>query len=102
MITAAEDFLEVYPAALPVDVCSQWIQRFEHSGEHSPGRVGGGVMPELKRSRDLQITGKPAWREEEERRNAAMIGGLLPLPRNVPIHRMRPPVFQRPDTGFRE
>src|SRR3546814_6584207 len=97
MITSAEDFIEVYPAALPVDVCSQWVQRFERSGEHSPGRVGGGVMPELKRSRDLQITGKPAWREVEERLNAAMFGGLLRYLRTYPYALIAQLMLQIPD-----
>lgn len=97
MMTAAEDFIEVYPAALPFDVCAQWIQRFEHSGEHSPGRVGGGVMPELKRSRDLQITGKPAWREVEERLNTAMFGGLLRYLRKYPYALIAPLMLQIPD-----
>lgn len=97
MMTAADDFIEVYPAALPVDVCSQWIHRFELSGEHRPGRVGGGVMPELKHSRDLQITGKPAWREVEESLNAAMFGGLLQYLRKYPYTLIAPLMLQIPD-----
>lgn len=97
MTAAADDFIEVYPGALPRELCNQWLQRFESGAEHSPGRVGGGVMPELKRSRDLQISGKPGWREVEERLNAAMFAGLLRYLRKYPFTLIAPLMLQIPD-----
>ncbi len=97
MTTATSDFIEVYPGALSAETCGQWLRRFEQGGEHSPGRVGGGVMPELKRSRDLQITGKPAWREVEERLNTAMFDGLLQYLRKYPYTLIAPLMLQIPD-----
>lgn len=97
MTTAADDFIEVYPDTLPGDVCAQWLQRFESGAEHCPGRVGGGVIPELKRSRDLQITGKPAWRAVEEQLNAAMFSGLLQYLRKYPYTLIAPLMLQIPD-----
>ena len=51
------DFIEVYDNALPAETCAQLCAAFEASGAAVPGRVGGGVLPELKDSRDIQISG---------------------------------------------
>jgi hypothetical protein len=71
------DFIEVYDNALSGEICAALIDRFERSGQATPGRVGGGVLPELKDSRDIQISGKPDWRDAEGALNAAMFRGLL-------------------------
>ena len=74
---ADPDFIEVYPDALPRETCAQIVAAFEASGAAVPGRVGGGVLPELKDSRDIQITGNEAWREAENALNRAVFTGLL-------------------------
>ncbi|KFN43790.1 2OG-Fe(II) oxygenase [Arenimonas oryziterrae] len=71
------DFIEVYENALSADVCAQLLGHFERSGQAVPGRVGAGVLPELKDSRDIGISGKPEWREAEAALNVAMFTGLL-------------------------
>jgi hypothetical protein len=71
------DFIEVYANALSGDACRALIANFEASGQAQPGRVGAGVLPELKDSRDIQISGKPEWAEAEAVLNAAMYTGLL-------------------------
>ena len=58
-----QDFIGVYDQALPAATCAALVARFHASGEDRPGRVGAGVMPELKDSRDIGISGKPAWRD---------------------------------------
>jgi hypothetical protein len=70
------DFIEVYENALSADDCARLVEKFERGG-HVPGRVGGGVMPELKDSRDLTLTGKPEWRASEGALNAAVFRGAL-------------------------
>ena len=60
------DFIEVYDDALPADACAEIVRAFEASGAAVPGRVGGGVMPDLKDSGDIHITGRPEWREADE------------------------------------
>lgn len=77
MNAPAGDFVEVYEGALSRDTCAQLVAAFEASGAAVPGRVGGGVLPELKDSRDIQITGKPEWREAENALNNAVFTGLL-------------------------
>jgi hypothetical protein len=74
---AERDFIEVYDNALPRETCAQLVAAFEASGAAVPGRVGGGVLPELKDSRDIQITGNPDWREAENALNRAVFTGLL-------------------------
>ncbi len=71
------DFIEVYEDALAPEICAQLLAAFEASGQALPGRVGGGLMPELKDSRDIQITGKPEWRDAENALNTAVFHGLL-------------------------
>ena len=71
------DFIEFYEGALGREQCEALIARFEASGQDLPGRVGGGVMPELKDSRDIAISGNAEWRDAEALLNAAMLGGLL-------------------------
>jgi hypothetical protein len=72
-----DDFIEVYANALPAEVCAGLIAQFEASGQAQPGRVGGGVYTELKDSGDIQISGRPEWREAENALNGAVFAGLL-------------------------
>ena len=71
------DFIEVYEDALPADACAELVRAFEASGAAVPGRVGGGVLPELKDSRDIHLTGRPEWRDAENALNHAVFAGLL-------------------------
>ena len=54
------DFIEVYPDVLPREACRDLLARFSASNQLQPGRVGSGVMPELKDSLDLGISDKTA------------------------------------------
>ncbi len=52
--------------ALPGDVCAEAIRRFEASvDQQAPGRIGqaGELMPQVKRSTDLRISGREDWRD---------------------------------------
>ena len=76
------DFIEIYPDALDRETCAAIVARLRDSDGLAPGRVGGGVYPELKRSRDLRISGEPEWAEN---RAAPAAGGVrrhpaLPAP----------------------
>ena len=93
----AADFIEVYPEALSKEACALLIKHFEDSRAAVPGRVGGGVLPELKNSRDIQITGKPEWREAENALNAAMFKGLMQYLRKYPHTLIAPLMLQVPD-----
>ena len=71
------DFIEVYEGALSREACAQLVAAFEASGAAVPGRVGGGVLPELKDSRDILVSGQPEWRDAENALNNAVFTGLL-------------------------
>jgi len=93
-----DDFIEVYPEALSKQACTEIIKHFENSRAAVPGRVGGGVMPELKDSSDIQITGKPEWREVESALNAAMFKSLMLYLRKYPHTLIAPLMLQVPDS----
>ena len=83
--TCTADFIEVTPRALAPEACAEIVGRMRGQGDAlRPGRVGGGVFPELKRSRDLQITGKGDWQDVEGALNTAVFGGLLGYLRRFP------------------
>ncbi len=90
------DFIEVYPESLSKQACAAMIKHFEDSRAAVPGRVGGGVMPDLKDSSDFQITGNPEWREIENALNAAMFKGLMKYIRKYPHTLIAPLMLQVP------
>ncbi len=49
------DFIEVYPNALPDELCKKLIQTFEHHKGVTEGKTGHGVDTEKKNSRDLML-----------------------------------------------
>ena len=93
------DFIEVYEGALAREACAALVARFEASGQDQPGRVGGGVMPELKDSRDILISGKPEWRDAEAQLNAAMLAGALRYLRRYRYALLAPLMLQIADAA---
>lgn len=54
-MTAAKDFIEIYPNALPLAFCEKLIQTHKsHAGVYQ-GKTGAGVDIEKKNSRDLML-----------------------------------------------
>lgn len=94
---ASADFIEVYENALAPEYCAQLIRQFEASGQAEPGRVGGGVMPELKDSRDIQISGKPQWQEAEAALQTVAFRGLMAYLRTYPFALIAPLMLQIQD-----
>ncbi len=91
------DFIEVYPDALDATQCGSLVERFMASSESQPGRVGSGVMPELKDSRDLTISGRPEWRDAETALNVAVFNGLMAYLRKYPYTLIAPLMLETPD-----
>ncbi len=91
------DFIEVYPDALDRDTCAAIVARLRRQPGLEPGRIGGGVYPELKRSRDLRISGDAAWRGEDQRLQQAVFAGLLAYLRKYPQALISPLMLQQPD-----
>ena len=78
------DFIEVTPDLIDRETCATIVARMRASESLQPGRVGGGVHPELKRSRDLRISGDPQWAEVEQRLQRAVFAGLVAYLRRYP------------------
>lgn len=94
---AGPDFIEVYDDALSPQACRALIERFEDSGQAVPGRVGSGVMPELKDSRDIMISGQADWRDAEAQLNQAAFAALKRYVRTYPYTVIAPLMLQIPD-----
>ena len=59
-------FIFEMPAALPLDICREMIDRFEsHNEEQYPGRIGQTAEQDrsIKRSTDLVLSGKAHWQD---------------------------------------
>jgi hypothetical protein len=91
----AQDFIGVYPGLLPAERCSALIEQFDRSQLAVPGRVGGGVMPDLKHSRDIQLNLHPQWQSAERELNTAMFRALLHYVREYPFVLIAPLMLQR-------
>jgi len=91
------DFIATFDNALTAEACAALIAQFEASGAAQPGRVGGGVIPELKHSDDIQISGKPEWRQAELALNQAVFFGLAQYLRTYPYLLIAPLALQMPD-----
>lgn len=58
-----ENFVFEKRGALPPELCSQIIERFESDSRKAHGVTGQGYNPTLKRSTDLYITLYPEWKD---------------------------------------
>lgn len=94
---AVGDFIEVYPDALEAAQCAALVERFCASGDSEPGRVGGGVMPALKDSRDLTISGRAEWRDAESALNTAVFAGLMAYLQRYPSALIAPLMLETAD-----
>ena len=78
------DFIEIYPNAVSPEVCAQIVARFEADQDKGPGRVGSGVFPELKDSRDLMLQGKAHWQDVEHLLMGAALKATVDYLRRYP------------------
>lgn len=90
------DFIEVFPGALDPAVCEALVARFSASADAVPGRIGGGVLPDLKDSLDLTITGRPDWQDVEVALNQAVFRGLMAYLRRYPHTLIAPLMLEVP------
>ena len=95
--SAPADFIEVFPDVLDRARCAALVERFNASGDRQPGRVGGGVLPALKDSLDLTISGRPEWRDAEGALNAAVFDGVLAYVRRYPHALIAPLMLETAD-----
>lgn len=93
---SAADFIEVTPGALSPEACAAIVARLRGSRDLQPGQVGGGVYPELKRSRDLSINDRADWADVVQQLNVAVYGGLMAYLRTYPQVLIAPLMLQQP------
>lgn len=55
------DFIEVIDNALPLELCQQIIRTFDKSKHLQPGRTGGGIDTDKKRSMDVSFSQAPEF-----------------------------------------
>jgi hypothetical protein len=96
---ASGDFIEVVSGALDVATCDAIVERMRGSDALQPGRVGGGLFPELKDSRDLTISGRAGWEAFDQAINAAVFAGLLAYLRRYPQALVAPLMLQHTDAA---
>lgn len=92
---SSNDFIEVYDDVLSRADCAAIVQRFERSGQHTPGMVGSGHFPELKNSRDIGLAGRADWADIEQQLNVAVFGGLQRYLRKYAYSLIAPLMLQR-------
>lgn len=95
MNASGQDFIGVYPGLLDAARCRTIVEQFDASDLAVPGRVGGGVMPELKHSRDIQLDLHPSWKSVERELNTAMFRALLHYIRQYPYALIAPLMLER-------
>lgn len=93
--TDRPDFIGVYPGLLSAERCHALIGQFDGCRLALPGRVGGGVMPDLKHSDDIQLSQHPQWQDAERELNTAMFRALLHYVRDFPYVLIAPLMLQR-------
>ncbi|MGO3127272.1 MAG: 2OG-Fe(II) oxygenase [Luteimonas sp.] len=90
------DFIEVTPGALSAEACAAIVARLRASQDLRAGEIGGGVYPELKRSRDLSISARADWADVVQQLNVAVHGGLMAYLRKYPQTLIAPLMLQQP------
>lgn len=99
MTFATPDFIEVYEGLLDPATCAMICRRFDASA-HVDGIVGSGLYPDLKKSRDLRITGLSEWNEIVAKLLEAVLKALLRYLRTYPHVVVAPLMLEhRPEDG---
>lgn len=97
----ASDFIEVIEDALDPAWCAAVVARFASSGGVQPGRVAGGVFPDMKDSLDLTINGRDEWVDVVNTLNEAVIAGLRTYVRRWPHAIVAPLMLEMQEAGAR-
>ena len=99
MDSAHPDFIEVYDGLLDPAWCAALCRRFD-AANHVEGRVGGGVFPDMKKSRDLEITGRAEWNDVSATLMGAVLKALMAYLRTYPHTIVAPLMLEhRPADG---
>ncbi len=93
------DFISVQEGLVDPATCAAICRRFDASG-HVEGRVGSGVNPDLKKSRDFEISGLADWTDVAGTLLGAVLKALLIYLRTYPHTLVAPLLLEhRPEDG---
>jgi hypothetical protein len=93
------DFIEVYEGLVDPAICAAICRRFDSSA-HSEGLVGSGLYPDLKKSRDLAITGLVEWNDMAAILMEAVLKALMRYLRKYPHVLVAPMILDHyPENG---
>jgi len=92
-----QDFIGIYDDTLDGASCAHICHRFD-AAPHVEGRVGAGVFPDLKNSRDIRLDG-PEWADAREALTAAVLRGLVHYLRCYPYLLLAPFMLQQGKGG---
>ena len=95
----ATDFISVTPNAIPRELCAEIVSRMRRSDKLQEGRIGGGLYPDLKKSRDLAIAGVPEWRDVDIALNTAVLTAVMAYVREYPQALIAPLMLQHQPPG---
>jgi len=90
------DFIEVYDGLVDPALCAAICRRFD-AAPHVDGQVGSGVFPELKKSRDVSITGTAEWNDVDAALMTALRQGVRTYLRRYPYLLIAPLMLQQAD-----
>ncbi len=94
-----KDFISITPDALPRELCAQIVERMRTSNKLQEGRIGGGLYPDLKKSRDVSISGVAEWQDVEAALNTAVLGAVMRYVREYPQALIAPLMLQHQPPG---
>lgn len=102
-VEPTHDFIGVYPDLMSADRCRALIEQFDLSPHAVPGQVGGGLMPDLKNSHDIQLNKHSQWQSVEQELNNLMFKALMLYVRQYPFVMIAPLMlqFKSPDGTIR-
>lgn len=93
-VVSDTDFIEIHENAISAEQCAAIVARFDADGMAQPGRVGGGVFPELKDSRDITLEGRPQWQDVQDLLMTAAFNATVAYLRKYPYTVLAPLMLQ--------
>ena len=91
------DFIEIHDNAVSPQDCAAIVARFEGDGSAAPGRVGSGLFPKLKDSRDILLEGKAHWEDVQNLLMGAALRATVAYLRRYPYAIIAPLMLQYGD-----
>lgn len=86
-------FIYELRGALAPEICIDMVQRFESCTQHHyEGRIGqkGAARPDIKRSTDLRLSGRPEWRDIDDNLFASLGEAISLLSASHPFFASNP------------